>query len=218
MAETRDRPSGAGDARPAAVLLVGPTGSGKTPLGDALEVRGLWGRACAHFDFGRVLRACVTGDGRWGLSAEQCTLVARMLETGALLEDEHFPIAERLLRSFLMHRHVDPATRLVLNGLPRHVGQAAHMAPLVRMEAVVHLVCPQETVLARLRRDTGGDRVVREDDGLPRVRRRLARYRERTEPLVAHYREAGVRVVPLTVGPETTAEEMVEQLDRRPPP
>jgi len=217
MAETHDKPATAGDARPGAVLLLGPTGSGKTPLGDALQACGLWGRACVHFDFGRVLRSCVRGDGAWGLPPDQCTLLARMLETGALLEDEHFPVAERLFQAFLTQHRVGPAVRVVLNGLPRHVGQAAHMTPLVRMEAVVHLVCARETVLARLRRDAGGDRAARKDDDLPRVRRRLALYRQRTEPLVAHYRAREVRVVPLAVGPETTAEAMLGELEARGP-
>ena len=42
-----------------AVLLLGPTGAGKSPLGDWLEARGLWGRPCHHFDFGANLRAIV---------------------------------------------------------------------------------------------------------------------------------------------------------------
>ncbi len=41
---------------PKAILLLGPTGSGKTPLGQALEKKGLAGRRCVHFDFGANLR------------------------------------------------------------------------------------------------------------------------------------------------------------------
>ena len=42
-----------------AALLLGPTGSGKTPLGDIIAQRGLWGANCRHFDFGANLRAIV---------------------------------------------------------------------------------------------------------------------------------------------------------------
>ena len=42
-----------------AILLLGPTGSGKTPLGQVLEERGLWGHTSRHFDFGASLREIV---------------------------------------------------------------------------------------------------------------------------------------------------------------
>ena len=203
-----------GRPRPEAVLLVGPTGSGKTPLGDALQARGLWGRACAHFDFGRVLRACARGESGAGVSAGDCALVQRMLETDALLEDGHFPLAERLFRAFLEARGAAADTLLVLNGLPRHVGQAGRMAAVVRMRALVHLRCSEETMLARVRRDTGGDRNGRDDDAPARLRRKLAVFREQTEPLLAYYGERGVRIIPLDVGAETTAEAMRTELER----
>jgi adenylate kinase family enzyme len=61
---------------PKAILLLGPTGSGKTPLGQVLEERGLWGHTCMHFDFGANLReivACNKPDGPIG--AEDITLL-----------------------------------------------------------------------------------------------------------------------------------------------
>ena len=47
--------------KPQAVVLLGPTGSGKTPLGEWLEAKGLGGRRCHHFDFGTRLRRVATG-------------------------------------------------------------------------------------------------------------------------------------------------------------
>jgi len=35
-----------------AILLIGPTGSGKTPLGDWLQAYGFCGHRCHRFDFG----------------------------------------------------------------------------------------------------------------------------------------------------------------------
>ncbi|MFO8013167.1 MAG: nucleoside monophosphate kinase [Phycisphaerae bacterium] len=205
---------GGGD-RPDAVLLVGPTGAGKTPLGDALAAGGLWGRPCAHFDFGRTLRACVRGEGGAGVTPEERAVFRRMLETDALLADEHFPVAERLFRAFVAAQAPDAHTLIVLNGLPRHVGQAERMAHLVRMRAVVHLKCSEEAVRARVRRDTGGDRGDRDDDAPARLRRKLAVYREQTEPLLAYYRERGAAILPLQVGAETTADAMRAELERR---
>jgi len=108
----REQPDAAAD-RPEAVLLVGPTAAGKTPLGDALQAGGLWGRACRHFDSGR------------------------------------------------------------------------------------------------------GDRAERDDDDPARVRRKLAIYRERTEPLLAHYAACGVPVIPVNVAADATAEAMREELERQ---
>jgi hypothetical protein len=38
------------------MLLIGPTGVGKTPFGSCLEKNGFRGRRCLHFDFGHELR------------------------------------------------------------------------------------------------------------------------------------------------------------------
>jgi len=218
MTMPTDEPRDAGADRPEAVLLVGPSGAGKTPLGECLQAGGLWGRACAHFDFGRTLRACARGEAPAEVTPHQCALVRRMLETDALLAEEDFPLAERLVRAFLEGRGPNADTLIVLNGLPRHGGQAGRMARLVRMRALVHLRCTERTVLARVRRDTGGDRRGRDDDLPARLRRKLAVYRERTEPLLDYYRERGVRVIPLDVGAATTAEAMRAELERHPPP
>jgi len=196
-------------SRCAAVLLVGPTGSGKTPLGEILEQRGLWGRRCVHFDFGACLRACVAGEGRSaGLEDEQRAQVARMLESGALLSDEQFRVAENVFRWFLADRRVDPEMLVVLNGLPRHAGQARDMDRIVRMEAVVCLSCPPRVVRERLRMNVGGDRAGRTDDDAEAVKRKMAIFRNGTEPLLAFYRDRGIPVVTIEVAVGTTAPAM----------
>ena len=82
-----------------AVLITGPTGSGKTPLGELCRERGLWNRRCVHFDFGAHLRQVSEGVHVPScLTADELAVVTDALRTGALLENETFHIAEALLQ------------------------------------------------------------------------------------------------------------------------
>lgn len=233
------------DRNPAIVLL-GPTGSGKTPLGDFLSARGLpvvevaerdaaasrsgegnsasslcvgspWrsagSRRGAHFDFGQNLRdVAERGVADSVVSAADLALVRCVLASGALLEDRDFPLAERLLRSFLIRRKVAADTCVILNGIPRHRGQAAALNRLLEVEYVVLLECSAETVLARIAVDAGGDRAGRIDDTLPEVQRKLEIFQQRTAPLVDYYEALGVPALRLPVGVSTSAEEMWQTL------
>ena len=215
-----------------AILLLGPTGAGKSPLGDLIERQGLWGRPCRHFDFGRRLRRIVSGENRAaGLSPADVKFLSSVLDRGVLLEDEQFYIAEAILRAFigeLPERGETPrlqATRrdaastvLVLNGLPRHVSQARDVDRLVRMRAVVHLSCSPQDVLERIRTNVGGDREGRGDDDESAVRRRLEIYGQRIAPLDEHYRSLGVDLVTLTVGPADTPRDVWCMLNAAKPP
>jgi adenylate kinase family enzyme len=125
-----------------------------------------------------------------------------------LLEDEQFPIARKMVGSFLLERRVDTNTFIVMNGLPRHTGQAEALQALIVMRTVINLTCTAETVLERIRTNAGGDRDGRSDDDADSIRKRLEIYQERTAPLVEHYRNAGVRVIDLPVGAATTAAEL----------
>jgi adenylate kinase family enzyme len=196
-------------ARHEALLLLGPTGSGKTPLGQMLTERGLHGRPCAHFDFGENLRraaARTTGDA--GLSWQDISFLRQVLQTGALLEDKDFPIAERLLRSFLARAAQQAKTLIVLNGLPRHVGQAAALRPLLDVRTVVKLHCTPRTVYDRIEANTGGDRATRIDDALHDIERKLQIFADRTLPLVEHYQRANARLVTIEVTRATTPSAM----------
>jgi adenylate kinase family enzyme len=192
-----------------ALLLLGPTGSGKTPLGNTLAELGIQGRRCAHFDFGENLRAAAARSaGDTDLSLQDISFLRRVLKTGALLEDKDFPLAERLLRSFLRRSARDASTLIVLNGLPRHVGQATALQPLLEVRTVVRLNCTARTVFERIEADTGGDRATRVDDQLPDIRRKLEIFAQRTLPLVQHYQEAGARCLTIDVGSDTTPSTM----------
>ena len=198
MSERRERPA-------EGILLLGPTGAGKTPLGELLAERGVWGTRCVHFDFGARLRdATRSPAGLCPLTAGELAVVSRALKTGALLDDTQFPIAAKILKAFLSRHHVSGEDRVAMNGMPRHAGQARDVDQIVRIRHVVLLDCPPETAWERIRSNAGGDRGGRADDEREAVTRRVRLYAERTMPLVEWYRERGVPVISVPVRVETT--------------
>jgi adenylate kinase len=101
---------------------------------------------------------------------------------------------------------------LVLNGRPRHVGQACLLDGRLRVDHVVWLECLADVVVERIRRDTGGDRAGRSDDDLASVRRRLDTYLARTAPLAAHYEARGARLHRLPVTADSSAAAAMDRL------
>ncbi len=195
--------------KPQALLLLGATGSGKTPLGDLLEQQGLAGRTCRHFDFGEQLRQAVAAERPPGdLTADEVEFLKGVLATGALLEDEHFHIAERILQSFIAARQMGADDLLILNGLPRHVGQAGDVDAIVDVRAVIRLSCTPDTIRRRIAVNAGGDRADRVDDDEAAVRRKLAVFDERTAPLAEHYRRRGAKIVTIDVTAEDAPEDI----------
>ena len=192
-----------------AMLLIGPTGVGKTPFGGYLEKRGLGGNRCLHFDFGHQLRA-IAGHGKPpdGFSREEHFFIRDVLEKGLLLENEHFHIAEKIIDMFLRDRNFSGKDILVLNGLPRHTDQARDMARKAKTEAVIVLDCEAEDVFRRIGENTGGDRSGRADDNIEMVRRKLNIFHKRTAPLIEHYAAAGCDVFRVKVTASSTVEDV----------
>jgi adenylate kinase family enzyme len=200
---------------PTAMLLLGPTGCGKTPLGQLLQQRGLAKQRCIHFDFGENMRQAVASDRADEiLSRDDLNFLRHVLDSGALLEDRDFPIARRLLKSFLARHRPDAKTLVVLNGLPRHLGQARGIEATVDIRMVVRLDCSPDTVRARIAANAGGDRTTRTDDDTNAIARKLAIFAERTAPLVEHYQRRGARVLAIDVSADASAEDIWQTLDR----
>jgi len=199
------------------ILMVGPTGSGKTPLGDAFERNGLHGRRCCHFDFGAQLRS-VGGEGvpPPSVSGEYLHIIRRSLETGALLEGETFYLARNILIAYSERNGIRTDDWILLNGLPRHLGQARDVDALVEIEMVIYLECAPETVRDRIRLNSGGDRTERNDDSLEEIENKLAIFQERTLPLLDHYATQGARIERIEVGVETTLKEILGELEASP--
>ena len=169
-----------------------------------------------HFDFGANLRQAVDGN-RPGavIGRKEIEFLKGVLASGALLEDEHFPLAARVLEAFLADRRSDCRTRIVLNGLPRHVGQAEAVDRILDVETVISLSCSRRTVMRRIAGNVGGDRSHREDDDPEEIDKKLATFNERTVPLQRHYARQGARIESVEVTAEMTPEQMWQELDGR---
>ncbi len=202
-------------AKTDAILLLGPTGSGKTPLGELIGRDGLWGRRCVHFDFGQALRRVVADGPTDAFSRKEVDFLRDVLCCGALLENEHFGIAEKILRAFITNHRIGPGEFIVLNGLPRHVAQAEYLSAIVEVQAVIELSCSVQIVLERIRTNTGGDRTDRRDDSAEAIRNKLEIFARRTAPLLDYYRTQGVKIERIDVGSDTPGAEILKALNER---
>jgi adenylate kinase len=164
------------DASAVRAVMLGAPGSGKGTQAELLA---------------RRLRvpAISTGDMLRQAVAEKSELGDRVKGTmaaGGLVDDQ---LMSEVVRRRLERGDVERG--FLLDGYPRTTSQAATLDDLLagrgqRLDAVVLLDVP-EVVLVR--------RAVarrREDDRESVVRERLRVYREKTEPLVAHYSERGL--------------------------
>ena len=197
-----------------AIVIIGPTGSGKSPLGDLLAGDGLWKRRCVHFDFGAALRKIAAGEFAGDFTADEVRFVHNVLKTGALLEDKDFHIALRALKAELADKDAGEDCIVALNGLPRHTGQARDLQAIVNVTTVIVLDCNAETVLQRIASNAGGDRTDRRDDDTDAISRKLAIFAERTTPLADFYRNAGSRIHTAQITQTTTPQDLVSALDR----
>ncbi len=195
-----------------AILLLGPTGSGKSPLGDQIAVLGFFGKRSHHLDFGYELRSIASGSGAEAYSPEEQRFILDVLERGVLLENEHFILAEKIIGFFLDRSRFRAGDVLVLNGIPRHEGQAKDIAPIAAVRAVVVLVCSVESVIRRIEDNTAGDRTGRVDDERALVEKKLRIYAERTAPLIEHYKNAGSIIYHLEISERTTTGSAYHQL------
>ena len=183
-----------------AALLLGPTGVGKSPLGDAIANHGLFGRRCHHLDFGSELRRAVFDDGvaRMYTTVELKTIHC-VLEHGLLLENEHFPLAHKIISQFIIHTGFSKYDLLILNGIPRHEGQAVDIANFVRIHFLVILDCSSADIYCRIRENVGGDRTERLDDYHEMIEKKLAIFHKRTAPLITHYERLHIKMYPINI-------------------
>lgn len=201
-----------------AMILFGPTGSGKTPLGRLIESRGLHGAAWRHLDFGEELRRAAGGsDSISAFDPKEREALRRILEEHRLLHDDELWIAERILRDFITKGWALPGGArggIVLNGLPRNVQQAELVGRYCEPRLIVELSADAATIRERLRTNRGGDRGGRADDAPDAVISKLEWYRRETEPLIELYRGMGCTAIQIPISPDTAPEETYAALNR----
>jgi adenylate kinase family enzyme len=189
------------------ILLLGPTGAGKSPLGDQIEKKGIKGKRCFHFDFGHELRSIAALDlPPEGFQNKDLSFIRSVLEEGLLLENEHFHIARKIVHYFMRRNDFREEDVLILNGLPRHVDQAKDMAGIVEVRSLVVLDCGPEEVYNRIEKNTGTDRTGRVDDGTAMIRKKLDIFNARTAPLIAHYSNMGCDILKVRITAALTPE------------
>ncbi len=194
------------------ILLLGPTAAGKTPLGDTISSKGIDGQRCFHFDFGNELRTVAgSADSAHLFKSDEINFIRGVLEKGLLLEDERFYLAKKIFHAFVGREKVGTRDSVIMNGLPRHVGQAEGMRDVVNVKTVVELACSRDNIVCRINENTGGDRTDREDDHHELVMKKIDIYTQRTAPLIEYYRDQRSQIIRIEVAPESSPLSMYDE-------
>ena len=212
------QPPDAMPACPRALVLLGHSNSGKTPLGDLLAASSpVHDARFLHLDFGSLLRKTCRREIDPGFSDTDIARIESYMR-GGLLPDSAFDIARRIVEWFFRARRFEPSRDLlVLNGLPRHRGQARHLEAMgVTVTTVVHLNCSAETAWERKRLAEAGkgfeDRSGRADASREIFHDRARSYERHTLPLIDYYRQHDIRVFSVPIDVTTSPQEVMEAL------
>ncbi len=183
------------------LILLGPPGAGKGTQAQRLVAK----YGLVQLSTGDMLRAAVNAGTPIGHQ------VADIMARGALCPDEIVVgiVEERIQRS-------DARKGFILDGFPRTVPQAEALDRMlarhgVALDAVIELRVNEAALLRRIESRIAEMRArgekLRDDDNPDVLHRRLAAYRQLTEPLIAYYRRQGsLRTVDgMAAIPEVTA-------------
>ncbi len=93
------------------------------------------------------------------------------------------------------HKFKPDIDTLVLDGIPRNVGQAEIMEEMIEVEKVFHLACPsRETLFTRLKKRALKDNRL-DDANEQIIQRRLDIYETESKPVLTHYPNERITVV-----------------------
>lgn len=161
-------------------LIFGPPAAGKGTQAHSLKEH----LDVPHVSTGDMFRANIQGETDLGKEVQS------LLASGTLVPDS---LTNRLVADRL--HQADVAEGVLLDGFPRNVPQAAWLDGFLagkdtKLAGVVVLTVPDDELKARL----GGraEKENRADDADPAViERRIATYREQSEPCIAYYEGQG---------------------------
>jgi adenylate kinase len=187
------------------LILLGPPGSGKGTQAQRLVHR----YGIAQLSTGEMLRAAVAAQTPVGLKAKD------IMASGGLVPDDIVIgiISDRLDQP-------DAAKGFILDGFPRTVPQAEALDELLKkkhmkLDAVIELRVNESALLQRVETRAAETRArgedVRIDDTSEVLIKRLASYRQLTEPLIHYYSE---RRKLLTVDGMMTIEHVTREINR----
>jgi adenylate kinase len=93
------------------------------------------------------------------------------------------------------HKFKPDIDTLVLDGIPRNVGQAEIMEEMIEVKKVFHLACPsRETLFTRLKKRALKDNRL-DDANEQIIQRRLDIYETESKPVLSHYPTERITVV-----------------------
>ncbi|KAA0251336.1 MAG: adenylate kinase [Acidobacteria bacterium] len=164
------------------VVFFGPPGSGKGTQASRLAAS----LGIPQVSTGDLLRGHVARGTELGRVARP------IMESGALVPDD---LVTRMLRERLAEP--DAAGGALFDGYPRTLAQADSLDAVLaeggrKVDAVLFLDVPDQPIVERLVKRAALE--GRADDTPETIRERLRVYREKTAPLAARYRSAGLLV------------------------
>ena len=160
------------------ILLLGPQGSGKGTQANRIALD----LAVPHIATGDILRRAMADETELGLR------VRPIYDAGDLVPDE-------LMVDLIRERLEAVEDGFVLDGFPRTIAQAEALDAMLAaigkaLDVVVLLDVSDEVATERLLGRAREE--ARADDAPDAIAKRLALYHEMTEPVVDHYRGAGL--------------------------
>lgn len=159
------------------IIIFGPPGAGKGTQAKLISEK----YDIIHLSTGEIFRSAIKNETNLGKE------VKAILDAGELVPDEKVVglVEEELKKSKYKEGYI-------LDGFPRTVTQAKAFDEILEkndesLTAFLQLKVPEEELVKRILSRGEG----RSDDTEEGVRKRLAVYREETEPVLEHYRKKG---------------------------